>query len=242
MAHDQNDDSKPEITPEDVFKHHKADAIHTGAKLGLSVIPLASEIFELLIAAPASKRRKEFWIRISEDLKRLEEKVEGFSIEGLAENETFQSTLIQATQAAIRTHQREKHEALRNAVLNSALPNSPDENRQAVFIALCDELTGWHVNVLRLFEGDRIPSIYLDDPSWRSDIALDKLANLIEATYPVMQVHFDLYVQIIDDLLRRGLIANHIPEKDFPAELHNDPKPTPLAREFLAFLNSPLED
>src|SRR5687767_13943508 len=47
--------------------------------------------------------------------------------ENLKENETFVSTLLEASRAAVRTHLKEKRKALRNAVLNSAQPGKPDD-------------------------------------------------------------------------------------------------------------------
>jgi hypothetical protein len=48
--------------------------------------------------------------------------------ERLATNEAFVTVTMQASQGAIRNHQQAKLEALRNAVLNSALPNPPQED------------------------------------------------------------------------------------------------------------------
>jgi hypothetical protein len=47
MSDTQDNNSKFDISPEDVFKPTKADAAHSGLKLALSTLPLASDIFEL---------------------------------------------------------------------------------------------------------------------------------------------------------------------------------------------------
>ena len=59
---------------------------------------------------------------------------------------------MQASQAAIRNHQSEKREALRNAVLNAALPNAPEESIQQLFINQVDTFTVWHIRLLDLFK------------------------------------------------------------------------------------------
>ena len=46
-----------------------------------------------------------------------------------------------ATQIAIRNHQRKKLEALRNAVLNSALVNASEEDIQLMFLNFIEYLT-----------------------------------------------------------------------------------------------------
>ncbi|HET7057475.1 MAG TPA: hypothetical protein VFI05_02010, partial [Nitrospiraceae bacterium] len=81
----------------------------------------------------------------------VQRRVEGLTTEKLAANETFVTVAMQASQMAIRNHQKEKLRALRNAVLNSALPNPPQEDEQMIFLRLVDQLTPWHLRVLRLF-------------------------------------------------------------------------------------------
>lgn len=73
MEEAQKNNSFEKLSPEDAFKRTRSDAAHTGAKLALSTLPLAGEIFELFIAAPASKRRDAFLITVYEVLKELRE-------------------------------------------------------------------------------------------------------------------------------------------------------------------------
>ncbi len=58
---------------------------------------------------------------------------------------------MQATQAALKTHQTEKLKALRNAVINVALRNEPDADRQQQFVAMVDRFTRTHLSLLRFF-------------------------------------------------------------------------------------------
>ena len=114
------------------------DVAHTVVKAGLSAIPFiggpAAEIFSAIIVPPLSKRRNEWIESIAKGLKTLEEKIDNFNIEALSQNEMFITTVMHASQAAIRNHQKEKLEALRNAVLNAALPNAPEEDIQLMFL------------------------------------------------------------------------------------------------------------
>ncbi len=73
------------------------------------------------------------------------------NVNDLVENEAFVSTTVQASYAAIRAHQAEKLAALRNAVLNSALPTAPNDSLQQIFIKWVDELTVEHLRFLELF-------------------------------------------------------------------------------------------
>lgn len=247
MANDHSDDSKRDFSPEEMLKPTKIDAAHKGVRTALATVPvlggLAAEIFDSLIIAPVSKRRDEFLIIVYEGLKRLEEKYDDFSIEGLAENETFQSTVIQATQAAVRTHQKEKLKALRNAILNSALPKSANDSRYELFIRLIDELTVVHMSILSEVQWMNISYLDLENPNWKIlGKGLTELGDSIEAIYPELADEFDLCIEILDDLYRRGLIANKIPAKNRATFTYDKPMPTPFAKAFLEFLKSPLDD
>src|SRR4051812_10450376 len=109
------------------------DVAHASIRLALGTIPFAgaaaAELFSLVIAPPLTKRRDEFIESVAEEL-HLQTKVEGFSIATLSNDEQFITAVIFATQSAVRTHQKEKLSALRNAVLNVALHRAPDEDLQ----------------------------------------------------------------------------------------------------------------
>jgi hypothetical protein len=61
------------------------------------------------------------------------------------------------TRAIDHTHQEEKLAALRNAVLNSALPGAPDADMQAILLGLVDRLTSSHLRFLTMWD---------DPPLW----------------------------------------------------------------------------
>ncbi len=66
-------------------------------------------------------------------LRELEENPD-IRLEDLQSNEQFISTVMQVSQIVLRTHQAEKRTALRNAVLNAALPQAPEDALQQVFL------------------------------------------------------------------------------------------------------------
>lgn len=131
------------------------DYLHTTARAGLSLIPVvggsAAELFSLVLAPPLERRRDAWLEGLYRRLKQLEEQIADFHFEDLQHNEAFVSSVLQATQAALRTHQQEKLEALQNAVLNVALGRTVDEERQLVFLGLVDIFTVTHLEILRLF-------------------------------------------------------------------------------------------
>jgi hypothetical protein len=80
----------------------------------------------------------------------------GVQLEDLQTDETFIDTVMQASQAAMRNSQDEKRRALRNAVMNAALPNAPEQSLQELFVAFIDLFTVWHLRVLKLFQDPQI--------------------------------------------------------------------------------------
>ncbi len=228
-------------------KKNFGDIVHTGIRAVLSSVPFvgapAIELFAFLVAPPLEKRRDE-WIRsIAEGLVALENERPGFQIDALAEDETFLATLINASRAAIAASRDETRQALRNAVLNSPLPTAPDDIRQKIFIHWIDEFSAWHIKILEMFDDPGVPEINLDDPAWwRTDITLEYLADFIEEKFPEMRGHYSLYIQIVMDLHTRGLIANAFPERALATRLDSSPKLTPVGKEFLEFIRSPLKE
>ncbi len=93
------------------------------------------------------------------------------TVEDVLNNPKFLDAAFRAAIAAGATHQEEKREALRNAVLNSVLPNSPSDDLQQLFIGYVERLTPSHLRVLRLIadangrqDGRRFSEVLQDHP------------------------------------------------------------------------------
>ncbi len=217
-------------------KATSSDTVHTVVKAGLSAIPIAggpaAELFSTIIVPPLSKRRDEWIESIVKGLQALEEKVDSFKIEDLSQNAMFITTVMHASQAAIRNHQREKLEALRNAVLNAALANAPEEDVQLMFLDLVDTLTPWHLRILQFYGGIRIAP-------------RNKLTEVLEKTFPTLKGKRDFYEQIVKDLSVRGLML--ICESSLGVPPTGEPvtsfeaRRTPLGNHFIDFITSPIE-
>jgi len=112
---------------------------------------------------------------------------------------------MQATQIALRNHQEAKLEALRNAVLNAALPNPPQEDEQMIFLRLIDQLTPWHLRVLSVLDE---PVRWMErhgvaNPGW----GMGGTATVLEQCIPELRGQRDTYDQIARDLQSEGLLA-----------------------------------
>lgn len=192
------------------LKLSAGDYAHTGVKAALSAIPLVgspiSEFFSVVIAPPLEKRRTEWLIEIYQRLQYLEKTVAGLKGENLAENENFISTLFYATTIAMRTHQHEKLEALKNAVTNSLIMPSIDENMQLIFLNLVDRYTPWHLIILKFLDDPRKfgENRKITYPNW----SMGGTASVLEYTFPELKDRRGFYDQIVKDLYSDGLISS----------------------------------
>ncbi len=177
-------------------------------RAGLSVVPAGGAIAELLaFLQPTFGQRRDAWLqRLADGFQELKDRLDAPDFEALRHNELFVTVVFNATQAALRTHQTEKLEALRAAVMNSALPMAPDEHEQLMFIRFVDELTALHLQILS----------YMHDPAgWftthdipKPDIYMGARTAILEAAFPNMRGRADVYSQVVAELGARGLAGS----------------------------------
>jgi hypothetical protein len=215
------------------------DYTHAGVRAGLSMAPILggflTEFFSMVIAPPLEKRRDEWLIEIFKRLIKLEREIDGFKIENLQKNENFISVLLSATQIAMRTHQEEKLEALRNTVINSTLGNTATahENFQQIFLNIIDRYTPLHLLILRFIEN---PTLYISTYRGVKTNELLFSVDLMDAfkvTFSELHCIDEYYEQITRDLSSDGLIKSEkIPNRTKMGK----PRITQLGRLFLDFI------
>ncbi|MDP8963442.1 MAG: hypothetical protein M3O33_05535 [Cyanobacteriota bacterium] len=138
---------------EKLLKTTTSDLLYALSKGSISLIPVAggvlSELVSLLVTSPATKRRDR-WVeqQLAEAFKLIGQKADYSLIKDLHENDLFLTIVLQATLIAGRTHQKEKLEALKNAVVNSVLTNAPEESLQLMFLNFVDTFTPYHLTML----------------------------------------------------------------------------------------------
>ncbi len=189
----------PEATAEDCG--------HMVARSALGAIPFggqaAIELFQTVVQPPLQKRQREWMEEVAKGLQELEEQQKCI-VEELKDNDSFIDTVLQASTAAMRSSQREKREALRNAVLNSALPNPPDDSHQQIFIGFVNSFSPLHLRLL----------VFLDDPStWYRQHEKtpprrppDTLWQLVVDAFPDLEPEEVLCERITKDLHESGLL------------------------------------
>lgn len=220
------------------------DAAHEVGRAIVAAVPAVGGplqvLYENVFQAPLDRRKQAWLEELAGVVSELEQRIDGFRAETLAENEVFISVALQASQTAIRNHQREKLDALRNAVLNSALPTSPSEDEQMIFLRLVDDLAPWHLRLLA----------FLDDPGrWVESHEIElpfiggALSNVIEACFRELVGRRDLYDQLVRDLQAEGLAAGG-------SYLHGmmtgqgmiASRTSDLGKRFLKYISQPSDD
>lgn len=190
-------------------KKSSGDVAREISKAIISAVPAAGGPLQVLLenvfASPIEKRKQAWLEQLAEVVSEIQERIEDLTPEKLAANEAFITVAMQASQVAIRNHQQAKIDALRNAVLNSVLPNSPQEDEQMIFLRLIDQLTPWHLRVLALLNNpvEWMARNKSPNPSW----SMGGVATVIEHCLPDLRGQRDTYEQIVRDLQAEGLIG-----------------------------------
>jgi hypothetical protein len=129
--------------PDDDLTPPKPNAVdHTTRviKAVTKLFPAGGALTELLgfMASPLERRREGWCERIVAALKELQDRRPELTYEALSQDEAFVSAVYAATKIAVGSHQQEKLEALRNAVLNVAAGLAPSDDQQAMFLDAVD--------------------------------------------------------------------------------------------------------
>lgn len=187
----------------------ESEKIHRVVRAGISAIPYAGgplvEMFNALIEPPMARRKTEWMVQISQAINELYEK--GLVTEkDLQENEKFFTTLVHASTVAIKNHQSAKREALRNAVINSALPDAPDDTIQQLFLNFIDSCTSWHLALLQLFNN---PHQWAKQRNHNfPDLVMGSLSDIITSAFPELAGQQEVFSLIWQDLFRNGFVSS----------------------------------
>lgn len=184
------------------------DKIHRVVRSVMGLMPAggtAVEIFNSLITPPLEGRKKKWMIDVTESLQKLEEKE--VNLYDIFKNEEFFSTLIEASAAAIKTHEKEKLSALKSAVINSAKGEAPEFSKREIFLRYISEFTVWHIKILTFFKG---PSEWLDkNSSPIPKLVAGSRSHVLLRAYPELKDEKAFYDQVWKDLFSRGLVSTN---------------------------------
>jgi hypothetical protein len=211
----------------------KSDAAHAVARAGLSAIPFAGgaavELFSAVVQPPLEKRRIAWMNSVGEKLKELENS--GLDLEGLQENENFISTVMYASQLALKTHREEKLTMLRNVITNAALGQSPEEAIEHMFLGFIDSLSALQIQILRAFQAPEAPV----------NMSMGGLSHILELNVPALKNRRELYDQLWKDLYSRGLVNTDGLHMTMSGSGLSQKRTTGLGDMFLKFVAGPSE-
>jgi len=199
------------------------------------------ELYSMVITPPLTKRFYKWIKSIDERVKKLEKIVDDFSVEKLGKDEMFLTAFMEATNIALRNHDEKKLEALRNAVLNSSLPNSPEENIQLLFLRYVDELTPLHLAILKFFD---YPESYLKQkqipfPVWEKT----NPGRILYYAFPKYENERGFLRLIIQDLARKKLLDDSkINTQMMKTAYLRTSHATTFGKQFLRFITSPVKE
>ena len=219
------------------------DIIHTVVKASLSAIPIAggpaAELFAAIITPPIIKRRDAWVESLGQSLLALQEKIAGFNIDDLQNNEQFITAVMHATNSASRNHDKEKLDALRNATMNAALKIEPDEDLQLIFLYHVDQLTRWHLRILSFFSSPT--RWYEDNKLKKPDLYMGAPAQALEGAFLELRGNRAFYDQVIKDLYSRGLLGIESLHVTMTGQGIFESRTTDIGNRFLRFITSPID-
>jgi hypothetical protein len=228
--------------PLDPPEQSPVDRLQSAMKAALGVVPVggavAAELFNQLVTPPLEKRRLAWMQEVGERLQRLEAE-RGVDLEETQKNDLFVDTALIATQAALRTSSEEKRAALRNAILNAALPSAPEAVKQKIFVSLIDSFTDWHILVLKFLHGPEAWFATHQLPPL--NISMGSLSTVIMKAIPEMAGQKPVLEQIWRDLEANGLHRSGPLATTMSGHGLMEKRTTEFADEFLSFVSDPLE-
>jgi hypothetical protein len=216
---------------------------HRVARIMIGAVPILGgagvEIFNSVIDTPMNERKVQWMNHVGNALNDLIEK--GVLTEqNLQRNETFITTVSQASMLAIRSHQQEKLEALRNAVLNVAVGHGPEEDLRQLFLNFIDVCTVTHIRLLSLMSG---PEVWAQkhEVEFPSSWSMGGITQVIEHAFPDLKGKEQIYKVIWGDLYQRGLINTEGLGTTMSRQGILSRRTTELGAKLIEFLSEPVE-
>lgn len=214
------------------------EKFHRGARIAMAMVPAVGgtlvEVFNSIIESPLTQRRWKIVQEIGEVINELlDQKL--VTEDDLQNNEAFISTVAEACSIALRNHQQEKLEALKNAVKNAALPHSPSEDYRQIFLNFVDVCTVTHIKLLHLFN-DPVDWLKKHGITF-NHVSMGGLSSLIEHVFPDYKNHSEIYQVIWKDLYQKGLVNTDGMNATMSRSGIVDRRSTALGAELIKFIS-----
>lgn len=142
------------------------DKARQGTEAAVAAIPYvggaAVELAEVVMAPSLDKRRDAWFVKLGQLVEELRERIEGFDMAELAEDEVFVSAVADASRIAMGTHLERKLEMLKNCLAVLAASDDRDDFLAMQFLKFVEQLEVEHFLVLEYL---RNPGAWFDAKS-----------------------------------------------------------------------------
>lgn len=176
------------------------ETLEIATKTAVAQIPVGGALINNIWASlktHAMKKRQEEW---RDSVERRMSTLEN-TLENIGENEIFASTIIKATESALKTAENEKREYLANAVFNS-VNTTLEESIVMIYMDLIDKYTLWHIKILHYF---KCPTAFEDVNADRYGMG-GALTPLYDHFPELKSVSKEIVDKIIQDLVADGML------------------------------------
>jgi hypothetical protein len=228
----------PSMSPE------LGDAAHQIATAAISSVPLvggpAAELVNTVLAPPLLKRQQRWREEIAAAIRDLEARF-GLLPDELSSNDAFVNAVLRASDVATRTSDSLKIDALRRALINSALPEAPSQALQQIFMNLVDSMTVWHLKILDVFHSPR-ERIRRNPGSPRISRSSSSLERTLVEALPEMAGKREFYDHVWRDLYSWGLVTTDSLHSMITAEGALESRTSSLGKQLLAFISDSRDD
>jgi hypothetical protein len=172
-------------------------------KATLASLPIGASVASLLtdyIPNSKFKRISEFAKQIAEDLKRLSEKVNKDYIT----KDEFAYMFEQSFRGVAQNYQREKIDALRGILLNSAIRQDVRQEEKEFFLSLVNNLSVLHIRILKFLAN---PRDYVQEQEIDPNSVQGGFRDIFRTLMP--EIDTSIIESAFGDLFQLGLIGTN---------------------------------
>jgi hypothetical protein len=227
-------DSKSDSSKVELPKTAAIEAVVSALQAGAGLIPFVGSPIAAAVGFGGlriiEKRQTVFFEAVVHGLDDVQLQVTEF-------RESFWTILFHAAEIARRTHEQEKIEALKNAVVHAALPDAPDDVEQHIFVNMVGDFTTLHVRVLNFIVYPQMFGMNVEDyrglhalNPYNPQAAWDAIDNIVGVG------RRDLVQLCFSEMVSRGLLEYR--SRTVALQGAMLPWPTSLAWRFLHFITS----
>ena len=216
------------------------DHLHALAKGIIGEIPLGgstvAEVIGIVFGPPLERRRQKWSEQIVSALLELQRR--DVNVEKIRDDPAFADVVLRATSVAMCTHQQEKLDALRNAILNSGLSRSPDEDLRQMFLGMVERFTPWHIHLMSLFNN---PSKWFskNGQEFPRHVSSTNLLELALIAFPQLKAREEFTEQVCRELQQFGLVIRSDLGVVRLSGEPEGPRTLDLGKQFVRFIEKP---